>query len=190
MRLAKPQVIILHPGPLNRGLEIASAVADGPYSVIMDQVTNGVAVRMALLYLLVARSKAEDASRAAEPAAGAGARRRRGAGVSGAARDRGRHGGRSRSRGRVAAGRPAGRGRPDRGARARRARSRRRRRRARRARARSSCPGLVDMHVHLREPGHEYKETIETGVAAALAGGFTSRRLHGEHEPGERQRAR
>jgi len=61
VRLAKPQVIILHPGPLNRGLEIASAVADGPYSVIMDQVTNGVAVRMALLYLLIARSKAEDA---------------------------------------------------------------------------------------------------------------------------------
>jgi aspartate carbamoyltransferase catalytic subunit len=61
VRLAKPHVIILHPGPLNRGLEIASAVADGPYSVIMNQVTNGVAVRMALLYLLVARSKAEDA---------------------------------------------------------------------------------------------------------------------------------
>jgi aspartate carbamoyltransferase catalytic subunit len=60
VRLARPQVIILHPGPLNRGLEIASAVADGPYSVIMDQVTNGVAVRMALLYLLVARSKAEE----------------------------------------------------------------------------------------------------------------------------------
>jgi len=52
VRLAKPQVIILHPGPLNRGLEIASAVADGPYSVIMNQVTNGVAVRMAVLYLL------------------------------------------------------------------------------------------------------------------------------------------
>ena len=61
VRLARPHVIILHPGPINRGLEIASAVADGPYSVIMDQVTNGVAVRMALLYLLVARSKAEDA---------------------------------------------------------------------------------------------------------------------------------
>jgi len=69
VRLAKPHVIILHPGPLNRGLEIASTVADGPYSVIMDQVTNGVAVRMALLYLLVARSKAEDASASeAEPA--------------------------------------------------------------------------------------------------------------------------
>jgi aspartate carbamoyltransferase catalytic subunit len=58
VRRAKPNVIILHPGPMNRGLEIASAVADGPYSVIMDQVTNGVAVRMAMLYLLIARNKA------------------------------------------------------------------------------------------------------------------------------------
>src|SRR5206468_46155 len=62
VRLARPHVIILHPAPVNRGLESASAVADGPYSVIMDQVTNGVAERMALLYLLVARRKAEDAS--------------------------------------------------------------------------------------------------------------------------------
>jgi aspartate carbamoyltransferase catalytic subunit len=67
VRLAKPEVIILHPGPLNRGLEIATAVADGPYSLIMNQVTNGVAVRMAILYLLVARNKAEDALEA-EPA--------------------------------------------------------------------------------------------------------------------------
>jgi aspartate carbamoyltransferase catalytic subunit len=49
---AKPDVIIMHPGPLNRGVEIASEVADGPYSVILDQVANGVAVRMAVLYLL------------------------------------------------------------------------------------------------------------------------------------------
>ena len=49
VRLAKPEVIILHPGPLNRGLEIATAVADGPYSLIMNQVTNGVAIRMAIL---------------------------------------------------------------------------------------------------------------------------------------------
>jgi aspartate carbamoyltransferase catalytic subunit len=68
VRLARPEVIILHPGPLNRGLEIASAVADGPYSLIMNQVTNGLAVRMAVLYLLVARSKVEDALEA-EPAA-------------------------------------------------------------------------------------------------------------------------
>jgi len=61
VRLARSDVVILHPGPINRGLEIASEVADGPYSVIMNQVTNGVAVRMALLYLLIARSKAEAA---------------------------------------------------------------------------------------------------------------------------------
>jgi aspartate carbamoyltransferase catalytic subunit len=50
--LAKPGAIIMHPGPMNRGVEIASEVADGPGSVILDQVTNGVAVRMAILYLL------------------------------------------------------------------------------------------------------------------------------------------
>ncbi|MFN8625246.1 MAG: aspartate carbamoyltransferase catalytic subunit [Candidatus Binatia bacterium] len=56
---AKSDVIIMHPGPINRGVEIASDVADGPYSVIMDQVTNGIAVRMAVLYLLINRSRAE-----------------------------------------------------------------------------------------------------------------------------------
>ena len=49
---AKPDAIIMHPGPINRGVEIASEVADGPYSVILEQVANGVAVRMAVLYLL------------------------------------------------------------------------------------------------------------------------------------------
>ena len=52
LALAKPDVIIMHPGPMNRGVEIASDVADGPYSVILEQVANGVAVRMAVLYLL------------------------------------------------------------------------------------------------------------------------------------------
>ncbi len=45
-------ILILHPGPINRGVEITSEVADGPYQVILDQVTNGVAIRMAVLYLL------------------------------------------------------------------------------------------------------------------------------------------
>jgi aspartate carbamoyltransferase catalytic subunit len=53
VRRAAKDVVILHPGPMNRGVEIASEVADGPYSVILDQVTNGVAVRMAVLYLLL-----------------------------------------------------------------------------------------------------------------------------------------
>lgn len=52
MRKAKPEVVIMHPGPINRGLEIESAVADGPNSVILQQVTNGLAVRMAVLYLV------------------------------------------------------------------------------------------------------------------------------------------
>ena len=52
LRRAKPDVIIMHPGPMNRGVEIDSEVADGPYSVILEQVANGVAVRMAVLYLL------------------------------------------------------------------------------------------------------------------------------------------
>jgi aspartate carbamoyltransferase catalytic subunit len=50
--LAKDDVLVMHPGPINRGVEISPDIADGPYSVILDQVTNGVAVRMALLYLL------------------------------------------------------------------------------------------------------------------------------------------
>lgn len=56
---AKPDVLIMHPGPINRGVEISPAVADGPYSVILDQVSNGVAVRMALLYLLIGGEKDE-----------------------------------------------------------------------------------------------------------------------------------
>lgn len=53
LETAKPDVLIMHPGPINRGIEIDPEVADGPYSVILDQVTNGLAVRMALLYLLL-----------------------------------------------------------------------------------------------------------------------------------------
>jgi aspartate carbamoyltransferase catalytic subunit len=49
---APKELTIMHPGPMNRGVEIASDVADGPHSVILEQVTNGVAVRMAVLYLL------------------------------------------------------------------------------------------------------------------------------------------
>ena len=61
VRLAKPDVIIMHPGPMNRGVEIASDVADGPDSVILEQVANGVAVRMAVLYLLAGETIAEPA---------------------------------------------------------------------------------------------------------------------------------
>jgi len=53
LRLAAPGALVMHPGPMNRGVEISPEVADGPQSVINEQVTNGVAVRMALLYLLI-----------------------------------------------------------------------------------------------------------------------------------------
>jgi len=62
LRLAQPDAIIMHPGPMNRGVEISSEVADGPYSVILDQVANGVAVRMAVLHLLASGSEHEEAA--------------------------------------------------------------------------------------------------------------------------------
>jgi aspartate carbamoyltransferase catalytic subunit len=52
LRHCRPDALIMHPGPVNRGVELAPEVADGPYSVILEQVANGVAVRMAVLYLL------------------------------------------------------------------------------------------------------------------------------------------
>jgi aspartate carbamoyltransferase catalytic subunit len=61
LRRAAPDVIIMHPGPMNRGVEIASDVADGPFSVILDQVANGVAVRMAVLYLMAGGTSDEAA---------------------------------------------------------------------------------------------------------------------------------
>jgi len=58
---AKDKVIIMHPGPINRGVELDSDIADGEHSVILDQVTNGVAVRMAVLFLLAGGRNNENA---------------------------------------------------------------------------------------------------------------------------------
>lgn len=68
LEAAPRDVLVLHPGPMNRGVEIDSDVADGPHSVILNQVTNGVAVRMAVLYLLAggAPDKAEAAKQGGE----------------------------------------------------------------------------------------------------------------------------
>jgi aspartate carbamoyltransferase catalytic subunit len=68
LRAVKRDLLVLHPGPMNRGVEIDSDVADGPQSVILDQVTNGVAVRMAVLYLLAGGQpeKAEAAKQGSE----------------------------------------------------------------------------------------------------------------------------
>ncbi len=58
LKRCKPDVLVLHPGPMNRGLEINSAVADGPRSAILRQVTNGLAIRMAVLYLCIGAASA------------------------------------------------------------------------------------------------------------------------------------
>ena len=59
LKLAADDAIVMHPGPMNRGVEISSEIADGSRSLILDQVTNGVAVRMAVLYLLAGGGKSE-----------------------------------------------------------------------------------------------------------------------------------
>jgi len=61
LRLAKKDAIVLHPGPMNRGVEISPEVADGPQSCVLEQVTNGIAVRMAILYQLIGAA-VEDAA--------------------------------------------------------------------------------------------------------------------------------
>lgn len=60
LKHAKKDVLIMHPGPINRGIELTPDVADGPYSVILDQVTNGIAVRMAVLYLVSGRPESDE----------------------------------------------------------------------------------------------------------------------------------
>jgi aspartate carbamoyltransferase catalytic subunit len=66
MRRAKADAIVLHPGPLNRGIEITPEVADSAQSCVLEQVTNGIAVRMALLFLLAAGSSEDDPQQVAE----------------------------------------------------------------------------------------------------------------------------
>ena len=157
---APKDLLILHPGPMNRGVEIDSDVADGPHSVILPQVTNGVAVRMAVLYLLAGGSPDW-----AQPG-----RRRL------TMRPILIRGGRvlDPSRNIDADRRPPAAGRQGRGARARTSGRPDGADGARRRRDRSWRPGLIDVHVHLREPGQEDVETIATGAMAAAAGGFTA----------------
>ena len=57
LRRSKPEIMIMAPGPINRGVELTPEVADGPQSVILDQVTNGIAIRMAVLFLLLGRAR-------------------------------------------------------------------------------------------------------------------------------------
>jgi aspartate carbamoyltransferase catalytic subunit len=59
LRQAKPDALVMHPGPINRGVEIESAVADGPQSVILNQVTYGIAIRMAVLSMAMSGQAAQ-----------------------------------------------------------------------------------------------------------------------------------
>ena len=68
LALANPDAMVMHPGPINRGVEIESAVADGPQSVILEQVTNGIAVRMAVMSMVLGRSPTAEAADAKEGA--------------------------------------------------------------------------------------------------------------------------
>ena len=78
MSTLQDHTIVMHPGPMVRGMEITADVADSDRSVIVEQVTNGVAVRMALLYLLVNRAKTAGADATLEPAIAAEPRRQTG----------------------------------------------------------------------------------------------------------------
>jgi aspartate carbamoyltransferase catalytic subunit len=62
LRLARDDVIVMHPGPINRGVEIESSVADGAHSVILDQVTYGIAIRMAIMSMVLGREPEKDHS--------------------------------------------------------------------------------------------------------------------------------
>ncbi len=59
LALARPDALVMHPGPINRGVEIESAVADGPQSVILNQVTYGIAIRMAVLSMAMSGQNAQ-----------------------------------------------------------------------------------------------------------------------------------
>lgn len=72
LRLAQPDALVLHPGPMIRGLEIDDAVADGPQSCVLEQVTNGLAIRMALLYHLTGGAPADAPHPAKEKSSAAG----------------------------------------------------------------------------------------------------------------------
>ena len=66
MKKAKADVLVMHPGPINRGLEMTADVADGPYSVILEQVTNGIATRMAVLFLVTGASVQDEMPESSE----------------------------------------------------------------------------------------------------------------------------
>ena len=145
----KPDALVMHPGPMNRGSEIAAEVADGPRSLVSEQVANGVAVRMAVLWASARIGRPVDLTSAADPGRDASSTRPASARADVLVRD-----------GLIV----------EVGAGPRRDRAPT----VLDAEGASSRPGLVDLQVHFREPGREEAETIETGARAAALGGFTA----------------
>ena len=148
LALAKPDAIVMHPGPINRGVEIDSAVADGAQSVILPQVTFGIAVRMAVMSHHRGERTHEDPHSKRPP-------------------DRPGH--RAATKSATWPSPPAASSRIG---------ERQRRLPRRTARIDASglvvAPGLVDLAARLREPGHEHEGMLESEMAAAVAGGVTS----------------
>ena len=157
MATLQDHTIVMHPGPMVRGMEITADVADSDRSVIVEQVTNGVAVRMAVLYLLLGGS---------EPA-----RRRRRVSTAYLIKNVAILGGEPTDlllqRRRRSQTPPTRRPTP----------------RSIDATGLIALPGLVDLHTHLREPGREDAETVETGTQAAALGGFTAVHAMANTEP-------
>ena len=150
-KLLKPDCLIMHPGPINRGVEIDSEVADGSHSVILDQVTNGLAVRMAVLYLCggIASDEHDNHSKRTRSSIPQTSEMKSPIFISSMGESR--HEIQTLS-------------------------DPQRRNQVEEIDAKGLivAPGLIDMHVHLREPGFSRKETIESGARAAAAGGFTT----------------
>ena len=170
---AKPDVLIMHPGPINRGVEMTPDVADGTHSVILEQVTNGVAIRMAILSLVTrVPGEAAEPKGAAAPAAVQAPPPREPARPR-ASTDRKLlvKGGRvicpaqgidRKADVLLEDGKVAAIGTFDEIV------------ATIDAAGMIVTPGLIDMHVHFREPGKEDEETIASGSAAAVAGGFAT----------------
>ena len=154
-RCCRRHAIVMHPGPMNRGLEISRRGRRlAALAPIVEQVANGVSVRMAVLYLLLVRradsdARAEDGTMSEHVSCSAGVRP---LGGDAARPPAGRRRGSPRSApGSAAAGATV----VD-------------------ADGLVALPGLVDLHTHLREPGREDAETVEPGTRAAALGGFTA----------------
>ena len=158
LKAAKEDALVMHPGPMNRGVEIASEIADGPQSVIQEQVEMGVAVRMAVMEALLDPRRNRDGD-AAHEHHGFPARAHRRP-LAGHRRDR--HASSSTAAKIVAAGADAlNQGVPD-GA------------KVIDCAGKAIIPGLIDGRVFIGEPGGEHRETIASASVAAAAGGVTS----------------